>query len=145
MKRLLVVLLGCVALFAAAPGQAQARECGLPNKAPLWVDFADGSVPYWTMFARPGVIAAAANFIFPPQIRAMGAKTVYWEMNLRQRVGHADEPARAGGDPGVGRPHLLPGRRLVGLRDALDRAQRDVGLEPGDALVADELAVPART
>jgi len=91
-KRLFVVLLGCVALFAAAPGQARARECDLPNKTPLWVDFADGSVPYWTMFARPGVIAAAANFIYPPQIRALGAKTVYWEMNFRQRVGTPTNP-----------------------------------------------------
>jgi hypothetical protein len=91
-KRLLVVLIGCVALFAAAPGQAQARECGLPDKTPLWIDFADGSVPYWTMFARPGVIAAAANFIYPPQIRALGAKTVYWEMNFRQRVGTPTNP-----------------------------------------------------
>ncbi len=92
MKRLFVVLLGCVALFAAAPGQAQARECDLPNKTPLWIDFADGSVPYWPMFARPGVIAAAANFIFPPQIRALGAKTIYWEMNFRQRVGTPTNP-----------------------------------------------------
>ena len=79
-------------MFAAAPGQADARECGLPNKAPVWVDFADGSVPYWTMFARPGVVAAAANFIYPPQIRALGAKTVYWEMNFRQRVGIPNNP-----------------------------------------------------
>jgi hypothetical protein len=91
-KRLFIVLLGCIALFAAAPGQAQARECGLPNKAPLWIDFADGSVPYWPMFARPGVIAAAANFIYPPQLRAMGAKTIYWEMNFRQRVGTPTNP-----------------------------------------------------
>ena len=92
MKRLLVVLLGSIALFAAAPGQAQARECDLPNKTPLWIDFADGSVPYWQMFARPGVIAAAANFIFPPQIRAMGAHTIYWEMNFRERVGTPANP-----------------------------------------------------
>ena len=92
MKRLFVVLLGCVALFAASPGQAQARECGLPNQSPLWIDFADGSVPYWPMFARPGVIAAAANFIFPPQLRAMGAKTIYWEMNFRQRAGTPTNP-----------------------------------------------------
>jgi len=97
-KRLLVVVLGCIALFAAAPGHADARECGLPNKTPLWIDFADGSVPYWQMFAQPGVIAAAANFIYPPQLRAMGAKTVYWEMNLKQRVGvpaNPLEPAEA--------------------------------------------------
>ena len=91
-KRLLVVLLGSAALFAAHPGHAQARECGLPNKTPLWIDFADGSVPYWPMFARPGVIAAAANFIFPPQLRAAGAKTVYWEMNFRERVGTPTNP-----------------------------------------------------
>jgi hypothetical protein len=91
-KRLFVVLFGCIALYAASPGQAQARECDLPNKTPLWIDFADGSVPYWQMFARPGVIAAAANFIFPPQIRAMGAKTIYWEMNFRQRVGTPANP-----------------------------------------------------
>ena len=92
MKRLFLVGLGCVALFAAAPAQAQARECGLPDKGPVWVDFADGSVPFWTEFARPGVVAAASNFIYPPQLRALGAKTVYWEMNLKQRVGTPTNP-----------------------------------------------------
>ena len=91
-KRLLVVLAGSAALFAAHPGHAQARECGLPNKAPVWVDFADGSVPYWTMFARPGVVGAAANFLFPAQMRALGEKTVYWDMYLRQRVGTPSNP-----------------------------------------------------
>ena len=92
MKRLLVVLFGSVAMFAAHPGHAEARECGLPSKSPVWVDFADGSVPFWPMFARPGVVAAAANFIFPPQLRAAGAKTVYWEMNFKQRVGTPSNP-----------------------------------------------------
>jgi len=75
-----------------APGQAQARECGLPRQQPLWVDFADGSVPFWPMFARPGVVAAASNFIYPAQLRALGAKTVFWEMNLKQRVGTPTKP-----------------------------------------------------
>jgi hypothetical protein len=92
-KRLLVVLLACVATFAAAPRDAHAADCGLPgNQRPLWIDFADGNVPYWPMFAQPGVIAAAANFIYPPRLREMGAKTVYWEMNLRQRVGIPTNP-----------------------------------------------------
>ena len=95
MKRLLVVLLACVAAFAAAPDNARAADCGLPGKQrPLWIDFADGNVPYWPMFARPGVIAAAANFIFPARLRHMGAKTVYWDMNLRQRVGIPTNPLR---------------------------------------------------
>jgi hypothetical protein len=94
-KRLLLVLLACVAAFAAAPNDARAADCGLPgNKRPLWIDFADGNVPYWPMFARPGVIAAAANFIYPPRLREMGAKTVYWEMNLRLRVGIPTNPMR---------------------------------------------------
>src|SRR4029453_9741300 len=38
-------------------------------------------------FARPGVIAAASNFIFPPQLRAGGAKTVYFDLYLNGRVG----------------------------------------------------------
>ncbi len=97
LKRLLVVIFGCVALFAAAPGHAEARPCGLSNASPLWIDFADGSVPYWPMFARPGVTAAAANFLFPPQIRALGADTIYWDMYLRQRVGTPNKPK----DPAV--------------------------------------------
>ena len=44
------------------------------------------------MFARPGVIAAAANFIYPPQLRALGAKTVYWDMHFLRRVGTPLEP-----------------------------------------------------
>jgi hypothetical protein len=96
-KRLLVLVLGCVTLFAAAPGHAEARECGLPSASPVWVDFADGSVPFWPMFARPGVVAAAANFIYPAQLRALGAKTVYWEMNFRQRVGTPANPMEPAG------------------------------------------------
>jgi hypothetical protein len=87
-KRLVVILLAACACFAAAPHRASAADtCGIPNKGTLWIDFADGSVPFWQVFARPGVIAAAANFIYPPQLRAMGARTIYWDMNFRLRVG----------------------------------------------------------
>jgi hypothetical protein len=92
-KRLLVIALCACAGFAAAPHRAAAADvCGIPDKGTLWVDFADGSVPFWQMFAKPGVIAAAANFIYPPQLRALGAKTVYWDMNFRLRVGTPLEP-----------------------------------------------------
>jgi hypothetical protein len=96
-KRLLLILLAVCAGFAAAPHRAAADTCGVPDKGTIWVDFADGSVPFWQTFARPGVIAAAANFIYPPQLRAAGAKTVYWDMNFRLRVGTPLEPY----DPGV--------------------------------------------
>jgi hypothetical protein len=90
-----VVVLACALGLAAVPGRADARECGLPRQQPMWIDFADGSVPYWPMFAQPGVVAAAANFIYPAQLRARGARTVYWEMNLRQRVGTPTNPIDA--------------------------------------------------
>jgi len=96
-KRLLLILLAVGAGFAAAPHRAAADTCGVPDRGTIWVDFADGSVPFWQVFARPGVIAAAANFIYPPQLRAAGAKTVYWDMNFRLRVGTPLEPF----DPGV--------------------------------------------
>jgi hypothetical protein len=96
-KRLLVIALAACAAFAAAPHRAEAGTCGISGRGTVWVDFADGSVPFWQMFARPGVTAAAANFIYPPQLRALGARTVYWDMYLPRRVGTPLEPF----DPGV--------------------------------------------
>src|SRR5919109_5457005 len=99
MKRvaLLLVLAAVAGLTASArpatPQAATGNACSLPEKKPVWVDFADGSVPFWEEFARPGVVAAAANFIFPPQIRARGAKTVYFDLNFTRRTGTPTEPA----------------------------------------------------
>ncbi len=103
MKRLsLLVLLAAVAGLTAsarpgAPEAATADACSLPGKKPVWIDFADGSVPFWEQFAQPGAVAAASNFIFPPQIRARGAKTVYFDLNFTRRTGTPTEPA----DPSV--------------------------------------------
>ena len=103
MKRLVVVLGALLALGAgvargggtAAPGPL---PCGLPQTQPLWVDYADGMVPFWsTIFARPGIVAAASQFIVPPQLRAKGAKTVFFDLYLNNRVGTPSKPA----DPGV--------------------------------------------
>lgn len=72
---------------------AKSDPCALPAKKPVWIDYADGSTPYWTEFAKPGNVVAAANFIFPPQIRAHGAKTVYFDLNFTKRTGTPTEPA----------------------------------------------------
>jgi hypothetical protein len=87
------VLAGVVAIacFAATARPAEAA-CGLPENGTAWVDFADGSVPFWYRFARPGVIAAASNFIYPPKLRAAGAKTIYFDLYLNNRVGTPDRP-----------------------------------------------------
>ena len=93
-RRFLVVL-AALAVVAALPGRARADgECApLPAKKPVWIDFADGSVPFWEEFARPGIVAAASNLIFPPKLRALGAQTVYWDMYLNKRVGTPGAPA----------------------------------------------------
>ena len=92
MKRLVLILVAaCVGL--AAPHRAAAQEtCGIPDKGTLWMDFADGSVPFWQLFAQPGVIDAASNFIYPQLERADGAQTVYWDMHITRRVGTPLEP-----------------------------------------------------
>lgn len=97
-----IAIVGLVLLaFGESVARAEAPAplpCGLPQQAPLWVDYADGQVPFWsTIFARPGVVGAASNFIIPPQLRAKGAKTVYWDMYLNNRVGTPSKPA----DPSV--------------------------------------------
>ena len=75
------------------PHRAGASDtCGIPDKGTLWIDFADGSVPFWQEFARPGVIAAASNFIYPELLRSYGAKTIYWDMHFVRRVGTPLEP-----------------------------------------------------
>jgi len=90
-----LVLAGVIAgaLFAGTAQPARAADpCGLPTSGTSWVDFADGSVPFWYRFARPGVIAAASNFIFPPRLRAAGAKTVYFDLYMNSRVGTPASP-----------------------------------------------------
>jgi hypothetical protein len=93
----LLLLLAVAGLTAsarpAAPKAATGDACALPSTKPVWIDFADGSVPFWEQFARPGVVAAASNFIFPAQIRARGAKTVYFDLNFTRRTGTPTEPA----------------------------------------------------
>lgn len=94
MRKLAVILVAAVAAFTAAPDRASAAgQCGLPDQTTMWIDFADGSVPFWQTFARPGIIAAASNLIYPPQLRQAGAQTVYWDMYLKNRVGQPNTPA----------------------------------------------------
>src|SRR5690349_24852942 len=99
MKRVVVLLGALLSLAGSARADAPGPlPCGLPQQQPLWVDYADGMVPFWsTIFARPGGVAAASNFIVPPQLRAKGAKTVYFDLYLGNRVGTPSKPV----DPSV--------------------------------------------
>ena len=75
MRRLLVIALALCAGFAAAPHRASAAPCKLLNRGTLWIDFGDTGTRIWQTFARPGVIAAASNYVYPELCRSYGAKT----------------------------------------------------------------------
>ncbi|HEY5161087.1 MAG TPA: hypothetical protein VII83_08475 [Gaiellaceae bacterium] len=64
----------------------------MPGNLPLWIDYADRLVPFWQLFARPGVIAAGSSPTVMPQLRAAGAATVYFDLNMKDRVGTPTDP-----------------------------------------------------
>jgi hypothetical protein len=72
---------------------ADLHVCTLPGSAPYWFDYVDGAVPFWKLFARPGLIAAAPNLQLPAEIRALGGTTVYFDPYLNARVGKPNAPA----------------------------------------------------
>jgi hypothetical protein len=86
-RRFVVLVAVVVGVFATASPAHAADPCGIPTAGTQWVDFADGSVPFWYRFAKPGVIAAASNLLFPPQLRAAGAHTIYFDLYMNNRVG----------------------------------------------------------
>jgi hypothetical protein len=96
-KRLGVLVAAALALALtggrSAPAQELQADCNLFGKSPIWLDFADGSVPFWNLFAKPGVNALASNLIFPPKLRAAGARTAYFDLYLNRRVGTTSAPA----------------------------------------------------
>jgi hypothetical protein len=91
-RKLVLTGVVAIALFAATAEPAEAGPCGLPSTGTAWIDYADGMTPFWHRFARPGVIAAASNFIFPPKLRAGGAKTIYFDLYLAGRTGTPGRP-----------------------------------------------------
>ena len=88
------MLVAAAAAALASPGIARAAPCGLPDAQPLWIDFAHGSVQFRNeLFGRPGVIAATSGPAVSAALRARGAQTIYWEMNLPNYPGKPDAPA----------------------------------------------------
>lgn len=97
MKRPLLIL-AVLAAVLALPGVAAAGECGLPDTKPLWIDVVDGSVPFrHELFGKPGVIAASAGELLPPELRKRGAQTIHFDMYLNKRIGTPTKPAPAAG------------------------------------------------
>ena len=89
-----LVALGALLAIAWSAAPAAAAPCGLPDSKPLWIDYAEGSVPFRNeVFGKPGVIAATSGTATPQALRERGARTVYWQMNIRNIVGRPLAPA----------------------------------------------------
>ena len=88
MRSAAVLAAVCAALVL--PGSALARECGIPDSNPLWVDYAahDSPMPH-----KPGLtLAFASGTVKPAEARAAGAATVFFDLNFNNRVGTPTVP-----------------------------------------------------
>jgi hypothetical protein len=95
--RKLVLLVALV--FAAAASGATPRagvpapyagECGLPSTQPIWFEF--GQIYLEPIFGQQGVAIGASTGDWPAHMRSLGASTVYFDLNLRNRVGTPTKP-----------------------------------------------------
>ena len=84
-------LVAAVIALLALPGSALARECGIPDANPLWIDFAGHDAP---LPQKPGLtLAYTSGTVKPAEARAKGAATVFFDLNFNKRVGTPTVPA----------------------------------------------------
>jgi hypothetical protein len=74
---------------AAAPAP-YAGTCGLPTTQPIWAEF--GQTYLEPIFGQPGVVVGASTGDWPSHMRSLGAATVYFDLNLKNRVGTPTSP-----------------------------------------------------
>jgi hypothetical protein len=94
----LLLLLLCLVLVGSAAGAPPraaapvpyAGQCGIPATQPVWFEYGQ---PYLQpVFGKPGVVVGTSTGDWPAQMRALGAGTVYFDLNLRNRVGTPSSP-----------------------------------------------------
>ncbi len=94
MKGVIAVLAlaaGALVLGARAGHADEPANCGLPAKAPLWVDYAGHDAP---ITPKPGmVLAVSSGTAVPEAMRAAGAATIFFDLHLNDRVGTTAKPA----------------------------------------------------
>lgn len=89
-----VVAAAAIVLAAVSVTRARADAaptCGLPAKAPMWVDYAGHDAP---ITPKPGlVLAVSSGTAVPAAMRAAGAATIFFDLHLNDRVGTPSAPA----------------------------------------------------
>jgi hypothetical protein len=100
LKKLLVLFVACAALVPLGPAAAAkpraavpapyAGQCGLPATQPIWFEF--GQTYLEPIFGKAGVVVGASTGDWPAHMRSLGAGTVYFDLNLKNRVGTTTNP-----------------------------------------------------
>jgi hypothetical protein len=107
--RALFVAIAAAAAAGSLPSGAGARPqqqhdpCGIPTAAPVWIDYAEGSVApdVRALFAQPAVVVTASGTVIPKSFRDHGAATTYFELHLPSLVGQPSDPADPASIDGV--------------------------------------------
>ena len=107
MKKLALLIALSAAVLGAAPALGAsapapyAGQCGLPVAQPIWMDYGWPTDAYNAIFGKPGIVIGSSSGGYPAQMRAAGAATVYFDLNLPNRIGTTIAPAD---------PALMPAR-----------------------------------
>jgi hypothetical protein len=122
-------------LFAAWPAAAHAAtpapyagQCGIPATQPVWADFGWQTPQFNAILGKPGIVVGVSSGTYPAQMRGLGAATVYFDLNLKNRVGTTTAPAN---------PSLIPGR----VKSFFAFAQQQTGCDT-PVIVLNELSGP---
>jgi hypothetical protein len=86
-----VIAAAALAGVVLVPANARADACGDATSKPFWVEYAghDAPVP-----AKGGLtLAVSSGTVVPAQMRAQGARTVFFDLNFNNRVGTTVQPA----------------------------------------------------
>jgi hypothetical protein len=89
------------ASFGPRSRAAPLANCGLPEIAPVWIEYGEPSLTpdVRAVFTRPGVVVATSGPVVPAAFRAAGAATVLFVRTLPALVGEPAEPAEAASIP----------------------------------------------
>src|SRR5437763_9656645 len=85
-----LAVVGAVAVPRAVRADGPANG-GVPTKTPLWIDYAGHDAPITPKGGM--VLAVSSGTDIPAQMRAAGAATIFFDLNMNKRVGTPSAPA----------------------------------------------------
>jgi hypothetical protein len=124
---LLLVAAWPAAAHAAVPAP-YAGQCGIPATQPVWAEYGYQLDAFNAILGKSGIVLGTSGGSYPANMRAAGAATVYFDLNLKNRVGTTTAPAS---------PSLIQGR----VQSLFAFAQQQTGCST-PVIVLNELSGP---